>query len=95
MIIVSVRDTVADYFLPPYFARNGDHASRMFISSLGDSFVHRDDFDLYAIGTFDENTGEITSQQPEKILAGLSIAPTLDPRMPPAAPSTKIQDPIL
>jgi len=81
MNIYTIHDTAADYYLPPYFAKNDAQAKRMFIGSLGDSFPHRSDFNLYLIGQFDDNTGNITAQNPASILAGRSISADLAPQM--------------
>lgn len=83
----SIHDTVAEMFLPPFFARNDGQASRMMIGSLGDSFTHRADFNLYRLGSFDDDSGQLTSETPSLVLAGLSISEKLDPRVP--APITQ------
>lgn len=81
MKIYTVRDTAADYFLPPYFARTDDQAKRMFIGSLGDSFPYRRDFGLFLVGEFDEETGVINGLDPVQVLAGLSIPEKMDPNV--------------
>lgn len=94
MMILSVHDSVAGYFIPPYMARNVGQAKRMFIASLGDSFPHRADFGLFHIGDFDEDTGHVTTMDPVQILAGLSISPEMDPRpvnFPDLTPNQELQ----
>jgi len=81
MKIYSIRDDAAQFFIQPFFANTDAQATRMFIGSLGDSFPHRADFKLYALGTFDTETGQICGSGPVLVLAGLSIAVTLDPRV--------------
>lgn len=77
----TIRDNAADYFFPPFFARTHGEAKRMFISSLGDSFVHRHDYILFSLGTWDADEGILTADEaPSVILAGASIAPEMDPR---------------
>jgi len=84
MKIYTVRDEAAQYFLPPYFAQNDGHAQRMFIASLGDSFPFRKDFALYETGSFDDDNGlTVGLETPRIVLAGLSIAADLDPRINP------------
>lgn len=84
MNIYSIRDDSAQYFLPPLFARTDGQAKRMFIGSLGDSFPFRKDFGLYLIGTFDEQTGLLTTQEPSIVLAGFSIPSESSPAFVPS-----------
>lgn len=77
----TIRDDAAGYFLPPYFAVNDAVAQRLMISSMGDSFAHRHQFNLYKLGHFDDDEGILTAlETPEHILSGHSISETLDPR---------------
>lgn len=86
MIIYSVRDDSADYFLPPFLARTDAQAVRMFIGSLGDSFPYRHDFHLMAVGGFDQDTGLVTAEDaPRLVISGVSIDAKLDPRVSVAA----------
>lgn len=80
MKIYTIHDTVGLYYLPPFTARNDGLASRMMIASLGDSFPHRADFNLYLVGQFFDESGEVASQVPQLVLRGASIADSLDPR---------------
>jgi len=81
--IYSIRDDAAQFFIQPFFCNADAQATRMFVGSLGDSFPHRADFKLYRVGSFNTETGQITSEDPVLIIAGLSIAETLDPRVRP------------
>lgn len=76
----TIQDAIADFFFPPFFAQNHDHAKRMFIQSMGDNFPHRRDFHLFFIGTFCSQTGRICEEDAISILAGRSIDESLDPR---------------
>jgi len=87
--IYAIRDDAAEYFLPPFFAENDNHAKRMFISSLGDSFPYRADFKLFHLGEFDDNNGSIHHVSPNCVLAGLSIGVELDPRVAPQKTEVK------
>lgn len=83
MNVYTIHDAAAQYFLPPFFAETDNQAKRMFIGSLGDSFPHRSDFVLFQIGQFNNETGLLKeNKQIESILAGASISPHLDPRVP-------------
>lgn len=81
MKLYTIRDGSAEFFLPPFCAPNDNVAKRMFIGSLGDSFTFRTDFLLYSIGEFDDQTGLLQSSDPHMVLAGSSIAQSLDPRI--------------
>jgi len=83
MKLYTIRDQVACFFLSPFVAPNDNVAKRMFISGLGDSFPHRRDFSLHAIGAFDDQTGELSPVEPYLVLSGLSIDAQLDPRVQP------------
>jgi len=78
--IYSIRDEAAEFFIQPFLANADAQAIRMFIGSLGDSFPHRSDFNLFFCGSFDTETGVIEACPPKIILAGLSVADELDPR---------------
>lgn len=83
MKIFTIRDNGADYFLPPFTAQNEAVAQRMFIVSMGDSFVFRAQFDLFELGSFDQDTGELEAHEPRHILSGASVSADLDPRLAP------------
>lgn len=70
----SIYDASAEYFLPPYFARTDAEAKRMFIGSLGDSFQFRQDFNLFRLASFDQDTGIFTAEPaPIIVIAGATI----------------------
>lgn len=67
LILLSVRDLKADYFLPPFTMRNSQEALRAFSdlvvkpgSTIHD---HPEDFVLVRLGEFDCLTGQITLEQ--------------------------------
>lgn len=78
--VYTIRDNVADYFMPPFVAKNDNLAKRMFIMGMGDNFVHRVDFQLFSIGNFDSEDGYLIAFDPRLVMAGLSISEDLDPR---------------
>jgi len=79
--VYAIHDTAAEYFMPPFTAPNDNVAKRLFVSSMGDSFVHRADFKLFSVGEFDSDTGGLNAWDPKLVLAGLSIDIKLDPRV--------------
>jgi len=82
LLMFSIRDSGAEFFIQPFFAPTAAVAARMFITSLGDSFPHRAHFDLFQIGSWSSETGQAVGDTPKLVLAGLSIDNKLDPRMP-------------
>jgi hypothetical protein len=67
--VVSVRDRAADVFGRPFYVPHRNVAVRDFTDevnrSSGDNalFRHPDDFDLYLLGTFDDNTAKFEAEE--------------------------------
>lgn len=80
MRIYTIHDTAAQYFMPLFMAKTDAAAQRMFLQGMGDSFGHRSDYNLYHIGQFNDETGEIEPVVPHIILRGAMIPPEADPR---------------
>jgi len=80
MMIYTIHDNAAGFFMPPFTAQNDSVATRLFIGSMGDSFTHRTDFNLYRIGSFDSEDGSIDLEQLALVLRGDNVSETLDPR---------------
>lgn len=74
-IICAVKDRAADAFGRPLFVPSVGIAIRSFSDEVNRSdsenqmFNHSDDFDLYEIGTFDDNTGIIDCHSQPKLLS--------------------------
>lgn len=71
--IFSVRDNVADAFLQPFFSVNTGSAIRSLAEAVNDpqhTFAkHADDYSLWGLGTFDDNTGIIDpNPNPSRVL---------------------------
>lgn len=62
-----VKDIVAAQFGPPMAARTEMAASRQFILMFKDPNISQTDYELYSVGTFDEDTGEMKVHSPVKI----------------------------
>lgn len=75
----TIHDTAAEYYFAPFFARTDAEAKRMFILAMGDNFPHRNDYTLYHIGSFDQDTGNLTECEPNSVLAGRSISESQNP----------------
>lgn len=74
LIVLSVRDRAMDAFMQPFFAP----AVGLAVRSFGDEInraespmhAHPEDYDLYQVGTFDDQTGIFTSDQPRMLAVG-------------------------
>lgn len=62
--IYSIRDSKAEYFTQPFFKKTHGEAERDFkmLASEPDSKIckFKEDYDLYYLGEYDENTGILT-----------------------------------
>lgn len=76
--IVSVRDRAIDTFGQPVFVNNiggairsfGDEIKRPHTAERPNQFnQHPDDFDLYLMGEFDDETGEFVTDGPPRQIA--------------------------
>jgi len=97
---LSVRDNAIDAFLPPFFVRTVDEGVRAFGAALGDSqhrFVsHPDDYVLYSVGQFDDNSGLLEPAEPARLLSAREMlarikdaGEALDPP-PPGRPADRL-----
>ena len=72
MQIYSVFDTKAEAFITPFFAPTNAVAKRMFKEAAQDQnhqfHKNAEDYNLFVLGTFDENTGEIKGLEAIKSL---------------------------
>jgi len=81
MYIYTVRDSAAQLYGRPFYCVNVGHAIRGFtdqVNSPGDGqndlFNHSDDFELFELGTYDdENAGFSLLEQPKPICTAKSV----------------------
>jgi len=72
--IVSVKDRAADVFNRPFFVPHRNVAIRDFTDEVNRSAAdnqlnkHPDDFDLYLLGQFDDNSGTFTTEEAPLVL---------------------------
>lgn len=59
-----VKDVPAQQFGPPMMARTEMVASRIFIQMISQGKLPQSDYELYSIGTYDEDTGEAKTHAP-------------------------------
>lgn len=78
--IVSVRDRAVDAFGPPFFVVNHGAAIRSFGDEIKRSDPnnnlnkHPEDYDLYALGEFDDDSGTFEVTRPTQIAVGKDYA---------------------
>jgi len=80
MCIVSIRDRAADAYGRPAFVATEGVAIRQFSDEINRSsednqmYVHPDDFDLFYLGTYDDNTGAMDLlASPKQICLGKQV----------------------
>ena len=74
LFMFSIYDKVAHVFDKPFVAVNHQTAIRAYENALGDN-QNLIDYDLYVIGEFDDQTGDIRETcNVEKIKSGLEVA---------------------
>lgn len=76
IVLTCVRDTVANRYFAPSAAVNTDVAQRNFADLVNmDNHFERNakDYDLVFVGYFDENTGEIVSNDHVVVCNGLDV----------------------
>ena len=71
----SIFDTAAGAYARPFFTATDSLASRAFCDIASDANhevgKHPDDYILFKVGLFDDNTGEIHPFTPEKVISGV------------------------
>lgn len=81
--VVSVKDRAADIFNRPFFVPHRNVAVRDFTDEVNRQAAdnqlnkHPDDFDLYLLATFDDNTGTIVmAEQPTVLVRAKDVIQT-------------------
>lgn len=59
MILVAIRDRISGKFSEPHLEQNKACAVRWFNNILDQTKFKRDDFELFALGVYDIDTGKI------------------------------------
>lgn len=78
-IICAIQDRSVNAYINLHCVRAEGQAIRQFQDAInnpdgGTIYKHPDDYDLYRIGTYDDNTATITPQTPAKIGDGKQLA---------------------
>lgn len=76
--VISVRDRAIDTFGTPVCVAAIGAAVRSFGDQINDSNSpfsnHPEDFDLYSLGEFDDQTGQFTNEGPVQVAVGKDYA---------------------
>lgn len=79
-LLFSVRDSASQVFAPPFVAPSQGFAMRMFRDAIADKnsdnmmSKHPEDFELYIIGSYSEDSGVLTAVSPVTMVArGLDV----------------------
>lgn len=77
-IVIVIKDRSIDAYVNLHVVRAEGQAIRQFMDALADEktgtlHTHPDDYDLYRIGTYDDNTATLTPETPKKIADGKQL----------------------
>ena len=68
MIICSIHDKASDAYMRPFFCQTKGQAIRMFVDLIDDENTdiarHKEDYALFEVGTWNDNTAELMSIEP-------------------------------
>lgn len=81
--VFSIRDSKAEIFNPPFIKQTHGEAERDFHRMVKnpESLPHQypEDYDLYHLGTFDDQTGEITRlEKPQRLVNATQLKQPLN-----------------
>jgi len=80
LMIYSIFDNVAQVYNRPYYMVNSGMATRSFTDEVNrpsddnPMYKHPNDYDLYLLGEFDDETGTVVTVNPVLIVKGSSVA---------------------
>lgn len=79
--VYAIKDRQLDGFMHPFYMHTHGQATRAFRDQINDpessASKHPEDYDLYYLGNFDDQTGQFTSQdnagKPKQIAIGANL----------------------
>ena len=74
--VVAVKDELTNSFLQPTMIESIEEAQRLFayqVNSIGLWKENPEDYSLYHIGTFDQETGTLIGIEPVKVIGGRAV----------------------
>lgn len=80
--VYTIHDSAVKAFVTPHFARSHGEAERNFRAAVNDEknghlYNSPENFTLFHIGEYDDETGIISSRAPESILSGVQVKQSL------------------
>lgn len=67
LLVYAIRDTATEHFYTPFYQKTKNEALRTFEGAVNDSqtalYRNPEHFDLYELGSFDDNTGALISHK--------------------------------
>lgn len=77
LVILAVRDRQLDAYMRPFVAQSIGQALRSFRDEVNrkdaDMNAHPEDYELYSLGEFDEETGVIISVVPKQVALATNL----------------------
>lgn len=77
LVVVSIRDSALAAYMRPYFCPTTGVAIRAFQDAMKkdqEMYSHRDDYVLFKLGTFDEESGKFDNMDsPEQLFRGSDV----------------------
>lgn len=74
MIMVAIKDRALDAYMRPFFAQTKNQAIRMFTDEVNNPespmHKHPDDYDLWYLLTWNDDTGGVEEVKPEQLAIG-------------------------
>jgi len=75
--LYAILDEKAALYLPPFTSQNDNTAIREFSAAIGQEGhkfnTHSEDFSLWALGSFDQETGAIQPNDPKIVTNALTV----------------------
>lgn len=76
--VYTVYDKAVGSFMPPFYCKADGEAIRSFMDAVNQSdspfFKHPGDFELYALGDFDQGSGLYECGSPRRIISASEVA---------------------
>lgn len=78
LLAFSIRDSKAEVFYTPFFSKTHGEAERNFRQAVNDEKTtlnkYPEDFDLYYLGKYDDNTGKLESlDTPSHVIKAVNV----------------------
>lgn len=75
--VIAVKDVKAGHYAKPVAVPTDAVGVRAFADAVNDSsseyFKHPEDYEIWNIGTYDDNTGELVASQPRQLANAIAL----------------------